>query len=55
MIRVIWAIKRHFYNKKDWKECIPTKEHADLRIMLIVGNATLCLIDGNGCCNSFWW
>lgn len=46
MIRVIWAIKRHFYGKKDWKECIPTKEHADLRIMLIVGNATLCLIDG---------
>lgn len=46
MIRVIWAIKRHFYNKKDWEECIPTKEHADLRIMLIVGNATLCLIDG---------
>lgn len=46
MVRVIWAIKRHFYSKKDWKECIPTKEHADLRIMLIVGNATLCLIDG---------
>lgn len=46
MIRVLWAIKRHFYSKKDWKECIPTKEHADLRIMLIVGNATLCLIDG---------
>lgn len=46
MIRVIWAIKRHYYSKKDWKECIPTKEHPDLRIMLIVGNATLCLIDG---------
>ncbi|MDD3001362.1 MAG: hypothetical protein PHF29_06375 [Candidatus Riflebacteria bacterium] len=46
MIRVIWAIKRHFYSKKDWEECIPTNEHPDLRIMLIVGNATLCLIDG---------
>lgn len=46
MIRVIWAIKRHYYSKKDWNECIPTKEHADLRIMLIVGNATLCLVDG---------
>lgn len=46
MIRVIWVIKRHFYSKKDWKECIPTMDHADLRIMLIVGNATLCLIDG---------
>jgi len=46
MIRVLWAIKRHFYGKKDWKECVPTKAHADLRVMLIVGNATLCLIDG---------
>lgn len=46
MIRVIWSIKRHYYHKKEWKECIPTKEHPDLRIMLIVGNATLCLIDG---------
>lgn len=46
MIRVLWTIKRHFYRKKDWKECIPTKDHADLRIMLIVGNATLCLVDG---------
>lgn len=46
MIRVFWAIKHHFYGKRDWKECIPTKEHPDLRIMLIIGNATLCLIDG---------
>ena len=46
MIRVLWAIKRRFYHKKEWSECIPTKEHADLRIMLIVGNGTLCLIDG---------
>lgn len=46
MIRVIWSIKRHYYHKKEWGECIPTKEHPDLRIMLIIGNATLCLIDG---------
>lgn len=46
MIRVLWVIKRRFYEQKEWQECIPTKEHADLRIMLIVGNATLCLIDG---------
>lgn len=46
MIKVIWSIKRHFYEKKDWKECIPTKEHADLRIMLIVGHTTFCLVDG---------
>lgn len=46
MIRVIWAIKKHYYAKKEWRECIPTNDHADLRIMLIVGNGTLCLIDG---------
>lgn len=45
-IKVIWALKRHFYAKKDWKECIPSSKHADLRMMLLVGNATLCLVDG---------
>lgn len=46
MIRVLWAIKRKFYHKKEWKDCIPTEKHADLRIMLLVGNGTLCLFDG---------
>lgn len=46
MIKVIWVIRQRFFEKKDWSECIPTKQHADLRIMLIVGNSTLCLIDG---------
>lgn len=45
-IKLIWALKRHFYLKKEWRECIPTQKHADLRIMLIVGDATLCLVDG---------
>lgn len=45
-IRIIWALKRHFYAKKPWKECIPSSKHADLRMMLIVGNASLCLVDG---------
>jgi hypothetical protein len=45
MIRTIWVIRQRFF-EKDWSECFPSKEHADLRIMLIVGNATLCLIDG---------
>lgn len=45
LIRALWVIKNRFYAKKEWDDCIPTKEHADLRIMLIVGNATLCLID----------
>lgn len=45
-IKVIWAFKRHFYAKKDWRDCIPSPKHADLRMMLLVGNATLCLVDG---------
>lgn len=46
MIKVIWMIRQKFMRGKTWKESIPTKKHADLRIMLIVGNGTLCLIDG---------
>lgn len=46
MIRFIWAIKAHFVRKMPWKECIPTNSHSSLRIMLIVGNATLCFVDG---------
>ena len=46
MIRVFWVIRQHFMRKKPWSDCIPNSKHADLRIMLIVGNATLCLIDG---------
>ncbi len=46
MIRVLWALKTHYYAGKDWRECVPTEAHADLRIMLLVGSGTLCLIDG---------
>lgn len=45
LIRLIWAIRQ--YNKKsNLRECIPNSKHADLRLMLIVGNGTLCLFDG---------
>lgn len=46
MIKSIWVIRQKFIRKKSWKESLPTREHADLRIMLIVGNGTLCAIDG---------
>ena len=46
MIKVIWMIRQKFIRKKTWNESIPNKQHADLRIMLIVGDATLCFIDG---------
>lgn len=45
-IRVIWAIKRHFYHKYAWEDCIPSDKYSDLRLMLIIGNCTLCLFDG---------
>lgn len=45
-IRLVWALRQHFQYGKPIKECIPVKKHADLRIMLIFGNGTLCLMDG---------
>lgn len=45
-IRLIWAIRRYYQFRKPLKECIPTTRHADLRIMLIVGHGTLCVMDG---------
>ncbi|SFK67405.1 hypothetical protein SAMN05216390_102361 [Lachnospiraceae bacterium KH1T2] len=45
-IRLIWGLRRHFQFNKTIKECIPTAKHADLRIMLIFGNGTLCVMDG---------
>lgn len=46
MIKVIWMIRQKFIRKKSWKESIPNASHADLRIMLIVGNSALCIVDG---------
>lgn len=45
-IKLVWAIKQYFYHKRSLHECIPTKRHDDLRIMLIIGDGTLCLMDG---------
>ena len=45
-VRLIWGIKHFFYHRKPINECIPTKKHNDLRIMLIVGYTTLCTMDG---------
>ena len=45
-IRLVWALRRHFQYGKPMKECIPTQKHADLRVMLLFGNGTLCVMDG---------
>lgn len=45
-IKLVWAIKHYFYHKRPLSECIPSKQHDDLRMMLIIGDGTLCLMDG---------
>lgn len=45
-IKLLWSLRRYLQFKLPIKECIPTMKHPDLRIMLIVGNGTLCVIDG---------
>lgn len=44
-IRLIWALRHYFYYKRPLNECIPSKRHDDLRVMLLIGNGTLCLLD----------
>lgn len=46
MIKSIWMIRQKFIRRKSWKESFPSDKHADLRIMLLVGNGTFCIIDG---------
>lgn len=45
-IKLIWSIRRYFQYRLDLKDCLPTESHADLRLMLIFGHGTLCVIDG---------
>lgn len=45
-IRLIWALRRRFQYSLPLQECIPSAKHADLRVMLLFGNGTLCLMDG---------
>ncbi len=40
-----WAIKRHLVDKKRWEECIPSDNYGSYRMMQLVSNGTLCLID----------
>ena len=45
-IKLIWSVRHYFIMKEPLKDCIPNQQHDDLRIMLIIGDAALCLIDG---------
>lgn len=46
VIKFVWSVRRFFCMKKNLSDCIPTNFHADLRVMLIIGNGTLCIMDG---------
>lgn len=46
LIRVLWSVKQHFYNSKDWIDCIPVGgSKPELRRMLLAGYGTMCSID----------
>ncbi len=45
-IRLIWALRRRFQYRMPIKECIPSMRHSELRVMLLIGNGTLCVMDG---------
>lgn len=45
-IRLIWALRRFFQYHRPLKECLPTMKHSKLRVMILWGNGTLCLMDG---------
>lgn len=44
-IRLVWALRQHFQYHKQIKECIPSIKKENLRVMLLIGNGTLCVID----------
>ena len=45
-IRLIWALRRRFQYNMPLKECMPSKRHATLRVMILIGDGTLCVMDG---------
>lgn len=46
LTRLIWALRRHFQYGYSIKDCLPTKQHDDLRVMLLVSSGVLCFMDG---------
>lgn len=45
-IRLIWALRQYFFYHVPVKACIPTSQNPRLRVMVLVGHASLCLMDG---------
>lgn len=45
-IRLIWSLRRYFQYKLSLHKCVPTSSYDSLRIMILLGNGTLCVMDG---------
>lgn len=46
LIRFVWALRQHYQYGRNLKECFSAQKHESLRVMLLFGNGTLCLMDG---------
>lgn len=46
LIRFFWALRRYFYHHLPIENCIPSRKHNSLRLMILLGHGTLCAIDG---------
>lgn len=45
-IRLIWSIRRYFQYKMPLRDCVPSGHCEDLRVMLLMGNGAICVMDG---------
>ncbi|RRD69271.1 MULTISPECIES: hypothetical protein [unclassified Desulfovibrio] len=45
LIRVLYTVKRRYYHKFEWKDCVPSASVPELRRMLFVGYGILCTGD----------
>lgn len=45
-IRLMWSLRRRFQYGMPLNECIPIMKHDSLRVMLLFGNGTLCVMNG---------
>ncbi len=45
LARITWSLKRHYYDRIEWKKCIPEANNPELRRVLLVAHGSLCLLD----------
>ena len=45
LVRLLWAVKRRFFDQETWKDALPIGSKPGLRRMLTVAHGCLCLVD----------